>query len=305
MAAEPASSSPTLGPPAVFAGTREPLARVRASTPLWQRFLRHRAAVAGGLVLGTMILLALLAPVIAPYPWAEQDIVNRWQGASPAHPLGTDELGRDILSRVLWGGRFSLAIGFGAVLISFTLGVLIGTLSGFYRRLDGVIMRLVDIMLAFPSILLALAIVAAIGPGFLNTMIVIGVTEIPGFVRLTRSSVLSLREREFVVAARSVGARDGRIMLRHILPSMVSPIIVFASLRIATALLTGATLSFLGLGVPPPSPEWGAMISTARNNLRVAPHTFFVPTIVLFVTVISANFLGDGLRDTLDPTLRD
>lgn len=277
----------------------------RARPAFWRRFARRRAALAGAILLLLLIVLALLAPIIAPYPWAEQRIVNRWQGPSAEHLFGTDELGRDVLSRILYGGRFSLAIGFGAVLLSFTVGVSIGTVSGFYRRLDPLIMRFVDIMLAFPSILLALAIVAALGPGFLNTVIVIGVTEIPGFIRLTRSSVLSIREREHVVAARALGASDGRIMLRHVLPSMVSPIVVYASLRIATALLTGATLSFLGLGVPPPNPEWGAMISTARNSLRTGAHTFFIPTFVLFLAVISASFLGDGLRDTLDPQIRD
>lgn len=271
----------------------------------WRRFSGQRAAVAGAVLLATMTLLALFAPLVAPFSWESQDVVNRWQTPSIEHLLGTDELGRDILSRIIWGARFSLAIGFGAVLISFTIGVLTGTISGFYRRIDTLVMRVVDIMLAFPSILLAIGIVAALGPGFINTMIVIGVTEIPGFVRLARSAVLSLREREYVVAARAMGANDWRIMARHILPNMVSPIVVFASLRVATALLTGATLSFLGLGVPPPGPEWGAMISTARNSLRSAPHTFVIPTVVLFLVVVSANMLGDGLRDTLDPQLRD
>lgn len=299
------SSEPIAG---TTAGTLRPphaLAEVRASAPFARRFLRHRAGVAGAVILLLLILLALFAPLIAPYSWAEQNIAIRWQGASRAHFFGTDELGRDIFSRVLYGGRYSLSIGFGAVLISFAVGVVIGTISGFYRRLDGVIQRIVDVTLAFPTILLAIAIAAARGPGFFNTIIVIGVTEIPGFIRLTRSSVLSIREREFVGAARALGALDGRIMARHVLPNMVSPIVVFASLRIAGALLTGATLSFLGLGVPPPKPEWGAMISTARNNLRVAPHTFFIPTAVLFLAVIAANLLGDALRDTLDPTLRD
>jgi len=292
-----------IGGPGAAAGGR--LTEHRARPSFWKRFTQRRAAVVGLIVLLLLIVLAALAPVIAPYSWAEQSIINRWKGPSAEHLFGTDELGRDVLSRILYGGRFSLAIGFGAVLLSFTVGVLIGTLSGFYRRLDPIIMRFVDIMLAFPSILLALAIVAALGPGFLNTVIVIGVTEIPGFIRLTRSSVLSIREREYVVAARALGASDGRIMFRHVLPSMVSPIVVYASLRIATAMLTGATLSFLGLGVPPPNPEWGAMISTARNSLRVAPHTFFIPTFVLFVAVISSSFVGDGLRDTLDPQIRD
>lgn len=293
-----ATTAGTVRPPSV-------LAEVRAPDAFPRRFLRHRAGVVGAAVLLLLILLALFAPLIAPYSWSEQDIAIRWQGISRAHLLGTDELGRDILSRLLYGGRYSLSIGFGAVLISFVVGIVIGTLSGFYRRFDGVIQRVVDVMLAFPPILLAIAIAAARGPGFFNTIIVIGVTEIPGFIRLTRSSILSIREREFVSAARALGALDGRIMSRHVLPNMVSPIVVFASLRVSFAMLTGATLSFLGLGVPPPKPEWGAMISTARNNLNIAPHTFFIPTAVLFLAVIAANLLGDSLRDTLDPTLRD
>ncbi len=299
------STDPLAATPAIAIARGTTFAQVRRPASLFRRFLHHRAGVAGAVVLLVLIFLALLAPVIAPYSWLEQNIALRWQTPSRAHLFGTDELGRDILSRVLYGGRYSLAIGFGAVVISFCFGVLVGTISGFYRRLDGIIMRLVDIMLAFPPILLALAIAAARGAGFLNTIIIIGVTEIPGFIRLTRSSVLSIREREFVTAARAMGAVDGRIMLRHVVPSMVSPIVVFASLRIATALLTGATLSFLGLGVPPPKPEWGAMISTARNALRTAPHTFLIPTAVLFIAVLSANLLGDALRDTLDPTLRE
>lgn len=302
------SETARTGPPPTTTGTAVPQTALtvrRRPTPLWRRFLRRRAAVVGGTILLLMILAAIFAPIIAPHSWSEQSIANRWQTPSAEHLLGTDELGRDILSRLIWGARFSLSIGFGAVLISFSIGVLIGTVSGYYHRLDLVIQRLVDIMLAFPSILLAIGIVAALGPGFLNTIIVIGVTEVPGFIRLARSSVLSIREREFVTAARALGARDGRIMLRHVLPSMVSPIVVFASLRVASALLTGATLSFLGLGVPPPRPEWGAMINTARNALRTAPHTFLIPTAILFVAVMAANFLGDGLRDTLDPQIRE
>ncbi len=302
MSSDPLSATAT---GALSQGASHTLASVRPPPSFIRRFMRHRAGVAGAIMLLSLIMLALFAPIIAPYSWSEQNISIRWQGPSLSHLLGTDELGRDIFSRILWGGRYSLSIGFGAVLISFAVGVVIGTISGFYRRLDGIIQRIVDVTLAFPTILLAIAIAAARGPGFFNTVIVIGVTEIPGFIRLTRSSVLSIREREFVSAARALGAVDMRVMARHILPSMVSPIVVFASLRIAGALLTGATLSFLGLGVPPPKPEWGAMISTARNNLRVAPHTFFIPTAVLFIAVISANLLGDALRDTLDPTLRD
>ncbi len=180
----------------------------------------------------------------------------------------------------------------------------VGIVAGFYRRLDNVIMRLIDVMMAFPGILLAIAIVAALGPGLINTVIAIGVNEIPSFARLTRSTVLTLRERDYVTAARVLGARDTYIMRRHVLVNMVAPIIVFASLRVSTAILVGATLSFLGLGIQPPIPEWGAMVSTARQYIATEPHTFLFPTLAIFVTVVSFNLLGDALRDTLDPTLR-
>ncbi len=198
MSSEPISAATT---GELAAGLSQALASVRRPPSFMRRFLRHRAGVAGAVLLLLLIVLALSAPVIAPYSWSEQNIAIRWEGPSRAHVLGTDELGRDIFSRILWGGRYSLSIGFGAVLISFAVGVVIGTISGFYQRLDGVIQRVVDVTLAFPTILLAIAIAAARGRGLLNTIIVIGVTEIPGFIRLTRSSVLLIREREYVSAA--------------------------------------------------------------------------------------------------------
>jgi peptide/nickel transport system permease protein len=273
--------------------------------PLWSRFAGNRPAVLGLAIIVAMLGCAVLAEVIAPYDWRAQDIVGRFANPSPAHLLGTDELGRDILSRVLYGARFSLTIGFSAVAISFVVGTLVGLSAGFYRRLDGVIMRPVDIMMAFPGILLAIAIVAALGPGLSSTIVAIGINEIPGFARLNRSVALSLREREFVVAARVIGAPDRVILWRHVLLNLVSPLIVFASLRMSTAILVGATLSFLGLGVQPPVPEWGAMVSTARQYIATAPHTFVYPTLAIFITVVGFNLLGDGLRDALDPTLRD
>jgi ABC-type dipeptide/oligopeptide/nickel transport system permease subunit len=270
-----------------------------------RRFLRNKPGVAGLLVIILLILLAIFSTSIAPYGWKEQDIAHRFASASSAHWLGTDELGRDIYSRLLYGARYSLTIGFAAVLFSFAIGTLLGIISGFYTRLDSIVMRIIDIMMAFPGILLAIAIVAALGPGLFNVIVAIGINEIPGFARITRSMVLSLREHEFVTAARLMGARDSEIVRRHILVNMVSPIIVFASLRVSTAILVGATLSFLGLGIQPPIPEWGAMVSTARQYISIAPHTFFYPTMAIFITVVAFNLLGDSLRDTLDPTLRD
>jgi peptide/nickel transport system permease protein len=271
---------------------------------LARRFVRHRPGVVGLAVIVALALVAALAETIAPYDWRAQDVLGRFAGPSARHLLGTDELGRDIFSRILFGARFSLTIGVGAVALSFSIGTALGVVAGFYRRLDGPLMRIVDVMLAFPGILLAIALVGALGPGLLSVIVAIGTTEIPGFARLNRSMVLSLREREFVLAARVVGAPDGAILWRHVLLNLVSPLLVFASLRCSTAILVGATLSFLGLGIQPPIPEWGTMVSTARQYIATAPHTFVYPTLAIFAAVIAFNLLGDALRDTLDPTLR-
>lgn len=274
----------------------------RSRHPFVSKFLGNKPAVLGFLLLAFMALIAVLAPVIAPFDWQEQDIINRFQGPSTTHWLGTDELGRDILSRLIYGGRDSLTMGISAVAISFVVGTLLGSIAGFYPRMDSVIMRMTDIMMAFPGILLAIAIVAALGPGLINIIIAIGINEIPGFARITRSLVLSLREREFVTAARVIGADNRYIVRRHVFVNLVSPLTVFASLQVSSAVLVGATLSFLGLGIQPPTPEWGAMVSTAREYLAIAPHTFVYPTLAILITVISFNLLGDGLRDALDPT---
>lgn len=250
------------------------------------------------------VLAALFAPQLAPYGWNAQDITNRFAAPSLRHPLGTDELGRDILSRLLYGARYSLVIGIAAVLGSFLGGTFVGILAGFYRALDSIILRGVDIMMAFPGILLAIAIVAAIGPGLVNVILAIGINEIPGFIRLARALTLSVRDRDFVLAARVIGAPDRVILVRHVLVNVLPSMLVFASLRTSTAILVGATLSFLGLGVQPPRPEWGAMVSTARQYLAIAPQTFLFPTLAILLVVIAFNLVGDALRDTLDPTLR-
>lgn len=266
---------------------------------------RNKPAAAGLCVLTLLGIIAIFAPYIAPFDWKKQDIINRFQGSSSEHWFGTDELGRDIMSRVIFGARYSLTMGIFAVALSFVIGTLLGAIAGFYAKLDSVIMRLIDILMAFPGILLAIAIVAALGPGMLNIVIAIGINEIPGFCRITRSLVLSLREREYVAASRVIGANNVHIVRRHILINLISPITVYASLQVSTAVLVGATLSFLGLGIQPPTPEWGAMVSTAREYLAIAPHTFVYPTLAILVTVVSFNLVGDGLRDALDPTTRN
>lgn len=274
----------------------------RTQNRLVRKLLTNKPALLGLVILTIMAVLAVIAPLVAPFDWKEQDILNRFKGPSGAHWFGTDELGRDIFSRILFGARYSLTMGLTAVALSFIIGILLGSIAGFYPKLDSVIMRLIDIMMAFPGILLAIAIVAALGPGLLNIIIAIGINEIPGFARITRSLVLSLREREFVTAARVIGADNVSIVRRHIFINLVSPITVYASLQVSTAVLVGATLSFLGLGIQPPTPEWGAMVSTAREYLAIAPHTFVFPTLAILITVVSFNLLGDGLRDALDPT---
>lgn len=283
---------------------KTPTARVsqRSQHPFLHKFLGNKPAAVGFCILASMALLAILAPIIVPFDWRQQDIINRFQSPSTTHWLGTDELGRDIFSRVIYGARYSMTMGILAVAISFVVGTMLGSIAGFFPKLDSLIMRLIDIMMAFPGILLAIAIVAALGPGMINIIIAIGINEIPGFARITRSLVLSLREREFVTAARVIGASNRHIVRRHVFVNLISPLTVFASLQVSSAVLVGATLSFLGLGIQPPTPEWGAMVSTAREYLAIAPQTFVYPTLAILITVVSFNLLGDGLRDALDPT---
>lgn len=269
----------------------------------FQKLIRKKLSAAGLVMLTIIFLAAIFAPLIAPFGWLEQDIIRRFEGPSGEHLLGTDELGRDIFSRILYGARYSLVMGLSAVALSFIVGVLLGATAGFFPKTDSFIMRIVDVIMAFPGILMAIAIVAALGPGLLNIIIAIGINEIPGFARITRSLVLSLREQEFVTAARVTGADEISIVRRHVFINLVSPLTVYGSLQVSTAVLVGATLSFLGLGIQPPTPEWGAMVSTAREYLAIAPHTFAFPTIAILITVVSFNLVGDGLRDALDPRL--
>jgi len=268
---------------------------------MWRRFLRHRLAVAGlGLIL-VLILFALAAPRVAPHDPIRQDLPRALAGPSAGFPLGTDEFGRCILSRILYGARLSLLVGVIATAIGAAVGILSGLAAGYFPRLDAPIMRVMDVLLAFPSILLAIAVVAALGPSLVNVMIAVGVRSIPSYARLARSMVLSLKELEFVQGATALGASHPRVLFRHILPNSVSPLLVFSSMQIATAILLAAILSFLGLGVQPPTPEWGKMVSDGRAYLMEAPHVSLFPGLAIFVAVMGFNCLGDGLRDALDP----
>jgi len=271
----------------------------------WRRFRRKRVALASGWVILAIVLASALAPWIAPYGPAAPDYDNVLAGPSWQHLCGTDTFGRDIFSRILWGGRISLTVGFVSVALGGAAGVALGLVSGFFGGLiDALIMRLMDVLLAFPGILLAIGVVALLGPGIDNVIYAIAVFSVPVFARLVRGSTLALRQTLYVQAARSIGVRAPALILRHILPGALPSVIVYSSLRVGTSILTAAALSFIGLGAPPPSPEWGTMLAEGRSYLGVADQITLFPGLAIFVTVLAFNLLGDGLRDALDQKLR-
>jgi peptide/nickel transport system permease protein len=283
-------------------------AGIRRRTPsamAARRFVQSRSALVGSAVLLLIVLSAVLAPSLTPYDPLRITPGRELETPSVTHPMGTDRFGRDMLARVLWGGRTTLPVGLVSVSIAATIGVSFGLLAG-YRgsRVDAVIMRIVDLMLAFPGILLALFIIAILGGSLFNLMIAVGIASIPDYVRLTRGMVLSAKEQEFVLAARALGYREANIMFRHILPNVLAPIVVMATLRIAGAIITASALSFLGLGVQPPTPEWGKMLAEGQEFIAYAWWVTFFPGLAIMLTVFSINLLGDGLRDALDPRLR-
>jgi ABC-type dipeptide/oligopeptide/nickel transport system permease subunit len=296
-------SQPTVDALTVVSGS------ARESRSLWSdarsRLLRNPVAMAGGAVSILLILVAIAAPYVAPYDPIHQDLANSLAGPSMTHLAGTDVHGRDIFSRIIYGTRISLRIGFLGMLLGCVVGVILGLASGYYGGwADTVIMRLMDVQLAFPGLLVAICIIAIIGPGLENVIVAVGIFSVPLFARVTRGQILSLKEQDFIVAARMMGAQDGRIMLNHLLPNAVAPLLVLCTLRIATAILTAASLSFLGLGAQPPTPEWGAMLSDGRAYLSIAPHVATTPGLAILITVLSFNLFGDGLRDALDPRLK-
>jgi peptide/nickel transport system permease protein len=271
----------------------------------WGRFCRNRLAVVGLALIVVLAVSALLAPWLAPYDPARQSLIEKRAKPGAKYWLGADEFGRDILSRVIYGSRVALLVGVLSVLIALVGGLLFGTVSGFIGGwLDAVMMRGIEILLAFPYLLLALAIVAAMGTGALNTTIAVGVWGIPTVTRMVRGSVLALRETEYVGAARALGAATPALLRRHILPNVVPGLVVYSTLFMANAILLEAALSFLGLGVQPPTASWGLMVSTGRDVLLVAPHVATVPGVAIMVAVLGFNLVGDGLRDALDPRLR-
>lgn len=266
------------------------------------RLRRNHMAMAGLIILLLLTLVAIFADQLAPFHYAAQDYLAIRKPPSAAHWLGTDEFGRDVLSRLIFGSRISLQVGFVAVGISLALGGLLGAVAGYFGgKLDSFIMRLMDIQLSIPTILLAIVISAVLGPGLVNLMIAVGITSIPRFARLMRASVLSLKDMEFIEAARAMGASHTRIIGLYILPNCAAPLIVQSMLTVANAILYAATLSFLGVGIQPPYPEWGGMLSTAQQYMRIAPYLSIFPGLAIMVTIVAINCLGDGLRDALDP----
>lgn len=272
---------------------------------VWARFRKHRLAVVGLMVIGAFVLAAIAAPLLSPHqPW-EQNLSRKLEGPSRDYPLGTDELGRCLLSRILYGGRLSMLVGFVSVAIGLGVGGAIGLLSGYFGgAVDSALMRVMDVLLAFPSVLLAISIAAVLGPGLENIMIAVGVRSIPSFARMMRGAVLAIREKEFCEAARAIGAGHAQIVTRAVLPNVVSTVLVFSTLQIANAILLGGVLNFIGLGVRAPTAEWGKMVADGRGWLTTAPHVATFPGIAILLVAMAFNLVGDGLRDSLDPRLQ-
>lgn len=274
---------------------------------IWRRFRKNKSAMVGLVILVIFALAAIFADLIVPYERAiEQNGAVRLQGPSSEHWFGTDAFGRDTFARIVHGSRVSLSIGFAAVGISLIIGGFLGAAAGYYGgRADNIIMRIMDVFTCIPGILLALAIVAALGSSMTNLLIAITIANIPGFVRLVRSSILTVVENDFIEAARSYGAKDFRIIVKYILPNAMGPIIVQATMGIAGMILSASGLSYMGMGIQPPRPEWGAMLSEAKDYMRTAPYLLLFPGFAILISALCFNLVGDGLRDALDPKLKD
>jgi len=272
----------------------------------WRRFKRNRLALAGGVIVFVLFVLAVFAPLISPYKPDDIDRRHILEPPEITHPLGTDDLGRDLLSRMIYGARISLAVGFVAVGIATLIGMVLGALAGYYGSwLDRIVMRFIDIMLSIPTFFLILAVIAFIGPSIWNIMVIIGLTSWMGVARLVRAEFLSLKEREFVLAAKAVGASDIRIIFRHIMINSMAPVLVSAVLGVAGAVLVESALSFLGIGVQPPTPSWGNILTLGKDNIEIAWWLSVFPGLAILITVLGYNLLGEGIRDSIDPRLWD
>ncbi|MCF4151696.1 ABC transporter permease [Dethiosulfovibrio sp. F2B] len=273
---------------------------------IWRRLSRSKTAVLGLFIVTLYVLIALVGPHMAPYDPMAQNLSDAFLAPSGDHLMGCDEFGRDIFSRIIHGARVSLIIQFNSVVIALVIGIALGAMGGYFGGLiDEIIMRLMDIMLAFPGMLLALAIVAMLGPNLTNLIVAIGIYSVPQFARVTRGAVISVKKNDYVTAAQAIGESNRSVIMRYVLPNALSPIIVQTTLRMATVLLTAAGLGFLGLGVQPPTPEWGTMLSGARMYLRTAPFVAFFPGLAIMIVVLGFNFFGDGLQDALNPRLKE
>ena len=272
---------------------------------MWKQLLKNFAFTAGLILTLLLILSALAAPLLAPHDPNMQDTARRLEAPSQTHPLGLDDLGRDVLSRIVYGSRVSLRVGFSVVILAALIGVTLGAIAGYFGgAIDLIVMRLCDILLSFPGILLAIALVAVLGPSLNNVILALVITAWVGYARLVRGQVLKVREMEFVTAAKALGAKAPRVILLHVLPNIMNPVIVMATLGLGGVILSEAALSFLGLGVQPPTPSWGAMLTSGRRYLGLANHLAIFPGAAIMLAVMGLNFLGDGLIDALDPKFR-
>lgn len=274
---------------------------------IWIRFKKNRLALVGFIMLIALILVAIFANVIVDYESAITQVMSeRQQTPNAQHIFGTDCYGRDMFARIVFGARTSLFVGLLTILIALTFGSIIGAVAGYYGgRVDNIIMRIVDVLMAIPSMLLAISVVAALGTGLVNIVIAMSVSQIPRFARIVRSSILSIKGQEFIEAAKACGTSDARIIFKHIIPNAIGPIIVQATLAMGTMILTVSSLSFVGLGIQPPTPEWGSMLAEGKEQMRYFPHLVTIPGFAIIVAVLSLNLMGDGLRDALDPRLKN
>ncbi len=284
---------------------------IKKSNPwltIWHRYRKNRLAMFGLILLIALILVALFAGVFLDYEQdvVHQDIIHKLQWPSAEHPFGTDKYGRDIMARVIWGARISLSVGFITVFLALFIGAIIGAVAGFYGgKVDNILMRIMDVFLAMPSTMLAIAVVSALGTDMINLLIALAIARIPQFARIVRSAILSVKGMDFVEAARSYGAKDKLIIFKHIIPNAIGPIIVQTTTNLANTILGVAGLSFIGLGIQPPTPEWGSMLSEAKEHMRYYPYLMISPGIAIILAVLAFNLIGDGLRDALDPRLKN